>query len=177
MAEFKGVVLALRGYDVLAFGVADAVRRDGNFNAGAYGKNNFLQREPSTGRRIELGGVVRFVDGEAVTVELGELCCQTEELLHADGKICAVQKAAAAFCGQRFQLAKLRVPAGGSDYDAAAQGQDGAHVLYRCFGRGEVDDYVYACEIRRGQRRGVLVFVDIERAHAVAAFASHLCYE
>ena len=65
----------------------------------------------------------------------------------------------------------MRVPAGGADDDAAAQRQHGAHVFDRGFGSGEVDDHVDAGKVGRGERGGVLVFVDVEGAHAVAALA------
>ena len=68
----------------------------------------------------------------------------------------------------------MLVPAGGADDDAAAERQHGAHVFDGGFGSGEVDDHVDTGEIGRGERRGVLVFVDVERAHAVAALARDL---
>ena len=66
VAELERVVLALRGHNVLALGVADAVRGDGNLDAGVRGENDLFQGERRAGGRVELGGVVGFVDGEAV---------------------------------------------------------------------------------------------------------------
>jgi len=40
----------------------------------------------------------------------------------------------------------MRVPAGGADDDAAAEGEHGAHVLDCGFGVGEVDDRVDASQ-------------------------------
>ena len=47
------------------------------------------------GGRIELGHVMRHVDREPVALELGQLRRQLEELLHADGKIRAIEKGSA----------------------------------------------------------------------------------
>ena len=71
----------------------------------------------------------------------------------------------------------MRVPAGGAHDDAAAQGEHGAHVLDRGFGSGEVDDHVHPRQVGRGERGGVLVLGNIERADAVAAFAGDLGYQ
>ena len=70
-----------------------------------------------------------------------------------------------------FISGKVRVPAGGADDDAAAEGEHGAHVFDGGFGSGEVDDHVDAGEVGSGEGGGVLVFVDVEGAHAVAALA------
>ena len=106
-----------------------------------------LQGEGGAGGGVELGGVVGFVDGEAVAFELGELGGEAEELLHADGEVGAVEEAAAALDGQGLHLGEVRVPAGGADDDAAAEGEHGAHVFNGGFGSGEVDDDVDAGQI------------------------------
>ena len=41
------------------------------------------QHQGGAGGRVELGGVVGFVDGEAVALKLSEFCGKPEELLHA----------------------------------------------------------------------------------------------
>jgi hypothetical protein len=94
--------------------------------------------------------------------------------LHADGEVGSVEQRAASFFGESFHLVEMRVPAGGADDDAAAQGEDGAHVFDRGFGSGEVDDRVHAGQVGSGERGGVLIFSNVERADAVAAFASDL---
>ncbi len=68
----------------------------------------------------------------------------------------------------------MGVPASGADDDAAAEREHRAHVFDRCLRGGEVDDHIDAGEIGRGERGGVLVLVDVEGAHAVAALARHL---
>jgi hypothetical protein len=65
-------------------------------------QNDLLERERRARRRIELGHVVRLVDGELVAFELRQLRRQLKELLHADGKIGAVQQAAAALTASAF---------------------------------------------------------------------------
>jgi hypothetical protein len=79
--------------------------------------------------------------------------------LHADGEVGSVEQRAAALDGQGLHLVEMRVPAGGADDDAAAEGEDGAHVFNRGLGGGEVDDHVHAGQIGRGERGGVLVLV------------------
>jgi hypothetical protein len=65
----------------------------------------------------------------------------------------------------------MRIPTGGADHDSSAESKHGADVFNRCFRGGEVDDDIDACEIGSGERRGVLVLVNVERADAVAALA------
>ena len=62
--QLQHVVLAAGGDDVLSLGVADAMRGDGDFDAGVGGLNDFLERERGAGRGVELGSVVGFADGE-----------------------------------------------------------------------------------------------------------------
>ncbi len=68
------------------------------------------------------GGVVGLADGEFVAFELGNWGGETEERLHADGEVGAVEQSAA-LVRLGFQAFKLRVPAGGADNDARAQSQ------------------------------------------------------
>ncbi len=117
-----------------------------------------------------------FVDGEPVAVKLGQVRSQPEQLLHADGKIGAVEKSAAAL-GERLHVVELRVPARGAHHDAPAQRQHGAHIFNGRFGGGEVDHHIDAGESGRRQRRCAAVLVDVEGAHAVAALARHFRHQ
>ena len=117
---------------------------------------------------------MRFADRELIAVELRQLGGEAEELLHADGEVGAVEQCAAAPLGESLHFVELGVPAGGADDDAAAEREHSAHVFNRRFGGGEVDHHVHAGEVGRGERGGVVVFIDVEGAHAVAALAGHL---
>jgi hypothetical protein len=133
-----------------------------------------LQCDCGAGWGVELGLVMRFADGEGVAFQLGEFRSEAEELLHADGKIGSVEQRSAALDCQRLHVRQVRVPAGSANDDGAAQGQDSAHVFKGCFRIGEVDDYVDAGQVGAVESGGCLIFMDVERAHAVAPFASHL---
>ena len=115
---------------------------------------------------------MRLVDREPVALELGQLRRQLEELLHADGKIRAIEKGSALL---RFGLefGKMRVPPRSSYHNAPTQGQHGADILNSRFGSCEVDDDIDTGQVRSRERRGMRVFVDVEGAHAVAALARH----
>ena len=131
------------------------------------------QGDGGAGGGVELGDVVGFGDGEAVAFQFGQIGGEAEELLHAHGEVGSVeQRAALLRLGPH--LLQVRVPAGGADDDAAAQSQHGAHVLDRGLGSREVDDHVHAGQVGRGERGGVLVLGDVERADAVAALAGDL---
>src|SRR6266568_20941 len=73
-----------------------------------------------------------------------------------------------------FHLCNLRIPPGGANNDAATERQDGAHVFYRRLRRREVDDHIDAGQHGSRKRRGALIFCNVERPHAMAAFASDL---
>jgi hypothetical protein len=64
VAEFESVVGAGGGDDVLAFGVAHAVRGDFDVRAGLGGFDDLLQRDGGAGGGVELGLVMGLGDGE-----------------------------------------------------------------------------------------------------------------
>src|SRR5580704_472757 len=114
---------------------------------------------------------MRFADGEFVAFDVREFGREAEEFLDPDGEVGAVEQAATAAFGDSFQLWQLRIPASGADHDAATEREDGADIFDGGLGCGEVDDDIDTGEAGRGEGRGVLVFVDVERTHAVTALA------
>src|SRR6185437_1681563 len=133
--------------------------------------DDLLERDGGAGRRVELGGVVRFADRERVAIEPRQFGGEAEHLLHADGKVRPIEQGTAASMRQFLHRVQVRIPAGGADHDAAAEGQHGVHVFHGRVGGGEVDDGIDAGEGGGGERGGTAVFMDLEGAHAVAAFA------
>src|ERR1700733_1669232 len=107
VAQFQRVAVAYSAHNVLAFGVAHAMRLDRNVDPRPRRQNNFLQRERRSRRRVELRGMVRFVNREPVTLKFRQIRRQSKQLLPANQEIRAVQQPAAALCGQSPHLGKL----------------------------------------------------------------------
>jgi hypothetical protein len=71
VTQLDRIVCADRGDDVLALGVADAVRGDIDPCVGQPFPNDLSQGDGGAGGSVELGGVVGLVDVEAVSIQLG----------------------------------------------------------------------------------------------------------
>jgi len=89
-----------------------------------------------------------FSDGKGVAFQPCEFRSEAEELLHSDGEVGSIKQCSTRLMAS-LHVSQMGVPAGGADDNAAAEGQDGAHILNGSFRVCEVDDHVDAGSAER----------------------------
>ncbi len=146
MANFDSVSIADGRDNMFSLGVAHAV--GGNEDLcrrtcpGSGGLDDLAQRDGGAGGRVELRDVMSLVNGEFVSVKLGQRGGEPEKLLHPNGKVGAIEQRSAVLARQGLHLVQPLVPACCAHDNAAAESENGAHVLDGCVRGGEVDHRV-----------------------------------